>query len=414
MRVALAPVAALALASCVAGSGPPPMRPVQPSVVATPAVPPAAVPPAGSATPATGTAVGAGVIAGPDIASLPVSADGAARALSAFKTSCNALQRRTDRSGLTQGADWAVPCAAAATATDAVRFFRENFEAVQVGPGTAFATGYYEPEIAGSRTRDAAHQVPVYPRPGDLIEVDLGLFSDALKGKSIRGRTDGTNFIPYFDRAEIDAGALDGRIAPIAWAADYIELFFLQVQGSGRLRLPDGSVMRIGYAGQNGRDYTGIGALMRNRGLLGPNQQSMQGIMAWLRANPVDGMAIMHENKSYVFFRELTGAGPIGAMGVAVTPNATVAADPAFVPLGAPVWLDLDRAEADGLWVAQDTGGAIKGANRFDTFWGAGDDARRIAGGMSGRGTAYVLVPKGTLARLNASITASDVTPVKR
>lgn len=278
----------------------------------------------------------------------------------------------------------------------------------------AFATGYYEPEIEGSRTRDATHQVPVYPRPVDLIEVDLGLFSDAFKGKSIRGRVDRTAFVPYFDRSEIDAGVLDGRVMPIAWAADYVELFFLQVQGSGRLRLPDGSVMRIGYAGQNGRDYTGIGALMRDRGLLGPNQQSMQGIMSWLRANPVDGMAIMHENKSYVFFRELTGAGPVGALGIAVSPRATVAADPAFVPLGAPVWLDLDRVEADGLWIAQDTGGAIKGANRFDTFWGAGEEARRIAGGMSGRGTALILVPRGALARLAASASVNDVAPTQR
>lgn len=413
MRLALAPIAALALSSCVAGSGPPPVRPVGPVTAPKPVVPPTTSP-ARPLTPVAGTAVTAGVIAGPDVATLPLTSDGATRALAAFRTSCTALQRRTDRSGLTQGADWAAPCTTAATASDAVRFFRDNFETIQVGPGTAFATGYYEPEIAGSRTRDAAHQVPVYPRPADLIEVDLGLFSDALKGKTILGRPDGTNFVPYFDRAEIDAGALDGRVAPIAWAADYIELFFLQVQGSGRLRLPDGSVMRIGYAGQNGRDYTGIGALMRNRGLLGPNQQSMQGIMAWLRANPADGMAIMHENKSYIFFRELTGAGPIGAMGVAVAPNATVAADPAFVPLGAPVWLDLDRPEADGLWVAQDTGGAIKGANRFDTFWGAGDDARRIAGGMSGRGLALILVPRGTLARLNTSATVDDVTPPKR
>jgi membrane-bound lytic murein transglycosylase A len=125
--------------------------------------------------------------------------------------------------------------------------------------------------------------------------------------------------------------------------------------------------------------------------------------MAWLRAHPQEGRAIMRENKSWVFFRELTGAGPVGAMGVAVTAQTTVATDPAYVPLGAPVWLDLDRPEADGLWVAQDTGGAIKGANRFDTFWGAGDEARRIAGGMSGRGRALILVPRGTLARLNAA-----------
>ena len=141
---------------------------------------------------------------------------------------------------------------------------------------------------------------------------------------------------------------------------------------------------------------------MRDRGLLGPGQRSMQGIMAYLRANPERGMAIMRENKSYVFFREIKGPGPLGSLDIAITPRATVATDPAFVPLGAPLWLDLDRAEADGLWIAQDVGGAIKGSNRFDTFWGAGDEAFRIAGGMSGRGNAFILVPRGTLARLTA------------
>jgi membrane-bound lytic murein transglycosylase A len=331
---------------------------------------------------------------------LPITSDQAARALTAFRLSCPALLRRNDSSGLTRAGDWSAACAAASTASNAKAFFAEQFEAVRVGAGQAFATGYYEPEIAGSRTRDADHQAPVYAKPDDLVEVDLGTFTESLKGRLIRGRVSGLSFVPYYDRAEIENGALEGRAPILAWAADPIELFFLQIQGSGRLRLPDGSVMRIGYAGQNGRDYVGIGGLMRDRGLVGPGQLSMQGIMAWLRANPEQGRAIMRENKSFVFFRELTGAGPVGALGVAVTANVSVAADPAFIPLGAPVWLDLDRAEADGLWVAQDTGGAIKGANRVDTFWGAGDEARRIAGGMSGRGTALVLVPRGTLARL--------------
>lgn len=184
-------------------------------------------------------------------------------------------------------------------------------------------------------------------------------------------------------------------------------MFFLQIQGSGRLRAPDGSVIRIGYAGQNGRAYTGIGSVMRQRGLLGsgPGQYSgsMQGIMQFVRENPEAGDALMRENKSFVFFRELTGDGPLGALGVPVRRESSVAADPAFVPLGAPVWLRMERPEASGLWVAQDTGGAIKGANRFDTFWGAGDDARVIAGGMSSRGDALLLLPKGTLARLGAS-----------
>jgi membrane-bound lytic murein transglycosylase A len=166
--------------------------------------------------------------------------------------------------------------------------------------------------------------------------------------------------------------------------------------------MADGSVMRIGYAGQNGREYVGIGKLMKDGGLLGPGQTTMQGIVGWLRANPEEGRAIMRENKSYIFFQELTGAGPLGALGLPVTGRATVAADPKFVPMGAPVLLELDRPEASGLWVAQDTGGAIKGANRFDTFWGAGEEAARIAGGMQGRGKAWILLPKGTISRIGA------------
>jgi membrane-bound lytic murein transglycosylase A len=206
--------------------------------------------------------------------------------------------------------------------------------------------------------------------------------------------------VPYWDRGQIEDGALAGKGLEIAWAADPIDLFFLEVQGSGRLRLPDGSVMRIGYAGQNGHDYTGIGALMKSRGLLGPGQTSMQGIVAWLRANPEEGRAIMRENRSYVFFKELTGPGPLGALGIAVVGGVSIAADPAFIPLGAPFWMDVDRPEADGLWIAQDTGGAIKGANRVDTFWGAGDEAKRIAGGMLARGQGVVLIPLASAARL--------------
>jgi membrane-bound lytic murein transglycosylase A len=208
--------------------------------------------------------------------------------------------------------------------------------------------------------------------------------------------------VPYYDRAQIEDGALAGRGLEIAWAKDPIDFFFLQIQGSGRLQQPDGSVMRIGYAGQNGREYVGIGKIMRERGLLQPGGTTMQHIVAWLRANPEEGRAIMRENLSYIFFQELTGPGPLGSLGLPVTPRVTVAADPKFVPLGAPVVLSLDRPEANGLWVAQDTGGAIKGSNRFDTFWGAGDEAARIAGGMTGKGISYILLPKGSLARLSA------------
>ncbi|MHA6722287.1 murein transglycosylase A [Sphingomonas sp. RS2018] len=356
------------------------------------------------AVPGATTAAGAGVVAGPAVATLPMTREDAAVALAAFRISCPGLVRRADTTGLTRGPDWQGACdAARATGDgDAAAFFARWFEAVQIGDGRAFATGYYEPEISGARSRGGAYQTPIYGRPRDLIEVDLGLFSTDLKGKRIRGKVQGQSFVQYDDRTAIEQGALDGRAPVIAWAADPVEIFFLQIQGSGRLRLPDGGVMRIGYDTQNGRDYTGIGALMRQRGLLQAGQTSMQGLMAWLRANPEQGRDIMRENKSFVFFRELTGAGPLGAMGYPVTGGGTVAVDTKFVPLGAPVLLSMDRADANGIWIAQDTGGAIKGANRFDTFWGAGDEARAIAGGMAARGTAFLLLPIGTVARLNA------------
>jgi membrane-bound lytic murein transglycosylase A len=326
----------------------------------------------------------------------------AARALEAFRISCPSLVKRSDASGLTRPEDWRPACDAAATwaATDAGTFFQTHFEAAEIADGNAFATGYFEPQILGSRTRLPGYDVPVYRTPPDLVEVDPA--AAAAAGTPRRGRMENGVIVPYYDRAEIEDGALAGRGLEIAWAADAIDFFFLQIQGSGRLLQPDGSVMRIGYAGQNGREYVAIGRIMKERGLLGPGQTSMQGIVAWLRANPEQGRAIMRENKSYIFFKELTGPGPLGALGLPVTPRASVAADPKFVPLGAPLLLQLDRPEASGLWVAQDTGGAIKGANRFDTFWGAGEEAARIAGGMQARGKAYLLLPKGVVARLNA------------
>lgn len=410
VRVIRAPlILLLALLSGCAGSlippsaGPAPereeaARPV-PATPRPPVVPTAPLP----VTPGE-NALGAGVTQGPSLVGLVKQDERTRAALSAFRVSCPALMRRADRSGLTSGQDWANACAAAASwpLDSAADFFSRYFEAVQVGDGVAFATGYYEPEIEASRTRQGRYQVPVYRRPPDLVDVDLGQFSDSLKGKTVRGRVEGRNFVPYADRAAIaDGGALTGQGLELAWAADPVDVFFLQVQGSGRLRMPDGSVMRVGYDGQNGRDYTGIGRLMKDRGLI--KAGSMQDITAWLRANPEEGRAIMNENRSFVFFKELTGPGPVGAMGLPVTAEASVATDPRYVPLGAPVFLSLDRAEPNGVWIAQDTGGAIKGTNRFDTFWGAGERAEAIAGGMQARGSALLLLPIGTYARLAAA-----------
>ena len=349
------------------------------------------------------TAAEAGVAPGPALETL--SPADAAAAIAAFRISCPAVTKRADASGLTRPEDWRPLCqglpAEGSSAEAQLAWLKNGFELVRIGDGAAFVTGYFEPEIAGARTRLPGYQVPVYRKPADLVEVDAA--TAAAAGTLRRGRMVDGVLVPYYERSEIEQGVLAGRGLEIAWAADAIDLFFLQIQGSGRLRLPDGGVMRIGYAGQNGREYVGIGKLMKDRGLLGPGQTSMQGIVAWLRAHPEEGRAIMRENKSYIFFHELTGPGPLGALGLPVTPRRTVATDPKFVPLGAPVLLELDRPEASGLWVAQDTGGAIKGANRFDTFWGAGEDAARIAGGMQGKGRAYVLLPKGTLARLDAT-----------
>ena len=359
--------------------------------------------------PAPPTAALLGTERGPAIASLGIANADARAALASFVESCPRLLAREDASGLTRARDWEPACRAAPAwpANEALKFFAEQFETVLIGAGSAFATGYYEPEIAGQRTRAPGFDVPVYRLPEDLVRAwPEDTPEDQREGRPPLGRYDESGkFVPYFDRGEIEDGALAGRGLEIAWAADPIELFFLQIQGSGLLRAPDGSRMRIGYAGQNGRGYTGIGALMRQRGLIGegtPYATSMQGIMQYLRDHPAEGRAIMRENQSWIFFTELTGDAPLGSLGVGVRRESSVAADPMYTPLGAPVWLDLDNDRADGLWIAQDTGGAIKGANRFDTFWGNGEDAREIAGGMSARGRALLLLPKGTLDRLDA------------
>jgi membrane-bound lytic murein transglycosylase A len=322
--------------------------------------------------------------------------DEAERALAAFRTSCPSVTRRNDSSGLTQPADWQALCAQAASLDPsyAPGFFYYGFDWVKVGDGRAFATGYYEPEIEGSRVPLPGY-VPIYLVPPDLVRCTK---ADGTTG---RGRIDETGTCTlYFTRAEIEDGALSGKGLELAWAKDPVELFFVEIQGSGRIRMPDGSVARIGYAEQNGRDYVAIGRLLRDRGILPSGGASMQAIKDWIRANPDEGRALMRENSSYIFFRELSGPGPLGSLNAPLTPRGSVAADPKYVPLGAPIYISrADRHEIDGLWVAQDVGGAIKGPNRFDTFWGAGPEAVAIAGGMSGTGEALILIPKGTAAR---------------
>jgi len=379
----------------------------------------AVVPPAtqqkapNSGHPIATNAVRLGVQRGPAVSALTLTPAAARGALKAFSASCPRLALRTDTSGLTIPQDWAPICKAAAIwpRDDAVSFFTTWFETAQIGSGTSYVTGYFEPEIAGVRYPLPGFNVPIYRLPPDLVRAKPGDAPPNPDGHQPLGRYDANGlFVPYWDRAQIEDGALAGQGLEIAWAADPAELFFLEVQGSGRLRAPDGTIMRIGYAGENGWRYTGIGSVMNSQGLIGtgPGQYpgSMQGILRYIRENPDQGRALMQQNRSYIFFRDTTAiagdpnTGPVGALSVPVTPRVTLAADPAFVPLGAPVFLTTDRPDVGGLWVAQDSGGAIKGPNRFDSFWGAGADARRIAGGMSAHGHALILLPRGVIARL--------------
>ena len=397
-RLGSAWAATLFVAACSTAPRPHPRE-------AAPPPPPPAQPQAPPKPPPPRNAIELGVSAGPPVSSLDLTADQASAAREAFKASCRALTRRKDPSGLTQAADWAPACAAAILPdTDPVAFLQGQFETVLVGNGALFATGYYAPEIEGSRTHDPGYDVPLYRRPPDLVEMDSGAAAGGPpSGKKARGRMQDGQFGPYYDRAAIDAGALANQGLELAWVKDPVELFFLEIQGSGRIHLPDGSYMWVGYDTQNGRDYTGIGKLMRDRGLIGPGTTyatSMQGIKAYLADHPDQIQSLLEENKSVVFFRELPGGAPLGAMGAPVVGHVSAAADPAFTPLGSPLWLSADRPEVNGLWVAQDTGGAIKGANRIDTYRGAGVIAAITAGGMSARGQMLVLVPRGTLDKL--------------
>lgn len=356
-----------------------------------------------------------GVSPGAPITAFGLLPHDSAGALDAFVASCPVATSRPDLSGLTRPSDWIAACRAAATwpRAQAARFFARFFESVRVGNGAAFATGYYEPEIRGSLTRRPGYDVPIYGLPSDLVRAQP---ADAPAADTPAadpdaplplGRYDRNGeFVPYYDRAQIEDGALAGRGLAIAWAADPVAFFFLQIQGSGVIRTPDGRTIRIGYAGQNGRPYTSIGSIMRQRGLLGdgPGQYpaTMQGIMAYLHQHPIAGDELMRLNQSWVFFRILDGPGPVGSIGVPVSAQNSVAVDPHFVPYGAPVFLSTDQPAARGLWIAQDTGGAIHGPNRFDTYWGAGPNARQIAGSMSAHGQATLFLPRGTLARLSA------------
>ena len=335
-------------------------------------------------------------------------------ALTAFRRSCAAFDRAPADKAVAPAnvggrvADWLEACRAAAGIASnkdqaARQFFEDRFRPYAVSDGgrdEGLFTGYFEPELHGNWRKDADYRWPLYGRPGDLVSVDLGRFRDSLKGQRVAGRLRGNRLVPFESRADIEQGALDGKDLELLWVDDPIDAFFLHIQGSGRVRMADGDVVRVGYAATNGHPYLAIGRELIARGVMRREDVSMQSIGAWLRANPEAASDVMWRNRSFVFFRLLTGDGPVGAQGVPLTPGRSLAVDRRFVPLGAPVWIDTtDPLEAERplrrLLVAQDTGGAIKGVVRGDVFWGFGTQAAERAGRMRETGRVFLLLPRG-------------------
>ena len=268
------------------------------------------------------------------------------------------------------------------------------------GSATGLVTGYYEPVLDGSRGRTDRFRYPIYGVPDDLVDVELASLYPELKGLRLRGRLDGRRLVPYYSRAEIDAHG-DGFEAPvIAWVADPVELFFLQIQGSGQIRLGGDDRIRVSYADQNGHPYSSLGRYLVAQGELPLEQASMDGIKQWAQAHPEQLRHALEQNPSYVFFRELPASGgPIGALGAPLSAGYSIAVDRRFYPLGAPVYLATTLPPSDQplerLVMAQDTGGAIRGAVRADLFCGSGTEAGSLAGGMRQQGRMWVLWPRG-------------------
>lgn len=350
-----------------------------------------------------------------NVARLPGwTSDAPIEAKQALERSCAVWQRRNpttpigSRPWMGTVADWLEGCTAVTAARTSAELrdaLARHFVPYAVLAGQraeGLFTGYYEPLLDGSLERSKRYHVPLYRKPDDIVEIDLERFHHRYAGETISGHLTADSFEPYYERAEIAAGALAGRGLELAWVDDAVEAFFLHIQGSGRVRLAAGGEMRVGYAGQNGRPYVAIGRELVARGEMTLEQVSLQSIRAWLAAHPAEADELMAANPSYIFFRRLEGDGPIGTLGVVLTPGRSLAVDTDHLPLGAPLWLDATTPRADGpgdvafrrLMVAQDTGGAIRGPVRGDVFWGHGAAAEAIAGRMKHPGRLWLLLPR--------------------
>ncbi len=412
-------VMALGLLAAACQTTPPPPVPVPtptpiPAPAPTPAPAPVAPPPPAPApgTPAVATVPRA------DFKRVAWSAipgwttDSVNAAWPAFQIGCRALLADPKTRST-----WLSPCAAAdaiapANAAAARTFFETHFSPYRVaaadGNDVGLVTGYYEPLLAGSRTRTAKFGVPLFAPPDDLLTIDLAELYPELKDKRVRGRVEGRKVVPYWPRSDIENGAAPLANKALVYVADPVEAFFLEIQGSGRIELSDGAIVRVNYANQNGHPYRSIGRVLIDRGDLPLSRASMQGIRAWGEANPDKLRALLDENPSYVFFREVPAPkpgtldaridGPIGTLGVPLLAQRTIAVDARVIPLGAPIFLattmPLTTTPLQRLTFAQDTGGAIRGAVRADYFWGFGSGPGREAGRMRQDGRMWLLWPK--------------------
>lgn len=317
----------------------------------------------------------------------------------AFVGSCQVLKHKED---------WQDACAAASalearSGTTLLQYYEKWFVPHKVhnndGSDVGTITGYYVPDLDGSRVRTERFAYPLYAAPDDLLIVDLRSVYPELGSYRLRGRIEGRRVVPYYTRAELDQGveSLSGK--ELFWVDDPVELFFLHIQGSGRIRLENGESVMINYADQNGHPYRSIGRLLIDRGAMSKAQMSMQNIRRWARNNPDQVWSLLGENPSFIFFRELDQAvqSPPGSLGIPLTPEVSLAVDPRTIPLGAPVFLattwPYNPRPLHKLMVAQDTGGAIKGQVRGDFFWGMGDEAGALAGRMKQDGRLWVLLP---------------------
>ncbi len=375
--------------------------------------PPAPSPPAPTPTPAPTPPQRAAFTPAPWTDLPGFASDALAAAWPAFLVGCRALEKRAAYETV-----WKTPCTLATTidgrSEAAVRaFFMANFSpyrvAVDGGSDVGLVTGYYEPLLTGARAPTAKHKIPLWGIPDDLLIVDLAALHPELKDKRVRGRLQGRRVVPYPSREEIERDPAAMPAKPLAYVADPVEAFFLEIQGSGRIALDDGSVLRLNYADQNGHPYRSVAAVLIERGELTRERASMQAIRSWVQAHPAEMRELLDQNPSYVFFREVPPApagsldaaidGPQGSLGVPLLAERTIAVDARFVPLGTPVWLattrPLSNTPLERLTLAQDTGGAIRGPVRADFFWGFGDGPGREAGRMRQQGRMWILWPKG-------------------